>query len=261
MRRGDYIENLQTEDKRGVFHKKLIVICGGKYMKKKVLLFAICISLCFPVQVFAAEPANVLDGDLSLEEGAELHIPTQEEISLERQKLSQANGLSLQRASINKTLNVTTYKQINSYYCGPATVQQTIHFLNGTAQGQAYYANELGTTTAGTDMTKIDDVLNNHTSKRYVYTEFNNYTNWCNMIIQDIVNNNMPPVIDINTENVSEWPYATSGHFLNISGYQNDPTVRVRVTDPYEKGLGNHWYSGPVVYQANSDHWRSAIIW
>lgn len=73
----------------------------------------------------------------------------------------------------------------------------------------------------------------------------------------------LPPILDINTKNVSAWPYATSGHFLNVSGYHDNPYVgiRVRVTDPYEKGLGNNWYSGSDVYAANNAHFRKAMIW
>ena len=172
-------------------------------------------------------------------------------------------------STVSYTLDVPTFQQEKNYYCGPATVKQTIHFLNGSSNSQSFYAgendlnnsNKLGTTSNGTDMTRIAPVLRYYTGADYNYVSIGTYNNWCEQII-GALSTGLPPIIDINTKNVSAWPYSTSGHFLNISGYSSNPyTISVRVTDPFEKGLGNHWYSGTVVYQANNNHFRQAMIW
>lgn len=56
------------------------------------------------------------------------------------------------------------FKQQNGYYCGPATVKQVLHYINNVSSTQDTYASELGTTSAGTDMTGIPGVLNSHIS-------------------------------------------------------------------------------------------------
>lgn len=72
-----------------------------------------------------------------------------------------------------------------------------------------------------------------------------------------------PAVLDINTENVEGWPYPTSGHFVNVSGYKKAAldVKEIRITDPYKLGLGNRWYSTDTLYQANENHFRQAFIW
>lgn len=71
-----------------------------------------------------------------------------------------------------------------------------------------------------------------------------------------------PSILDINTNGYT-WPYVTSGHFINTSGfdYRSDGYCRVRITDPYGPGLENNWYYAGTLYNVNNNHWRKAIIW
>ena len=86
------------------------------------------------------------------------------------------------RAPLYYSLDVPTCQQINHYFCGPATVQQTIKYLTGKEGSQEQYANELGTSKEGTDMTQIAPVLTTHTGRGYVMSSIGDYTNWCNII-------------------------------------------------------------------------------
>lgn len=96
-----------------------------------------------------------------------------------------------------KILAVTCYEQENSYYCGPATVKQVIQYLNGSSSAQKKYATELGTTTDGTDMTKIAGVLNTHTSKGYVMQSIGSKATWMSRIEAD-TKSSIPVVLEIN---------------------------------------------------------------
>ena len=71
-----------------------------------------------------------------------------------------------------------------------------------------------------------------------------------------------PAVLDINTVNISAFPYNTNGHYVNVSGYDDrGGTNKVRITDPYWTGFGNKWYNETDVYNANNQHWRQSMIY
>lgn len=168
-----------------------------------------------------------------------------------------------------RTCKVPVFEQINGYYCGPATLKQVIHFINGSSLSQSQYATKLGTTTAGTDMTVIRTVLNEEISGlSYKYYTFSSFDSWF-IRVRASIDYNFPAILDIDTRHVSAFPYNSSGHYVNVSGYDvyrdmqgpEYDTHLVRITDPWGPGLGNRWYESNDLYTANSNHWRSAIIW
>ena len=59
-----------------------------------------------------------------------------------------------------KHLGVRYFKQKNEYFCGPATVYQTLYYFNKTSPSQDTIGTALGTTEAGTDGSRIPDYLN-----------------------------------------------------------------------------------------------------
>lgn len=109
-------------------------------------------------------------------------------------------------------------------------------------------------------MTNIDDVLNDESSENYVYSDINSYDWWTTRVMFGI-DSELPAILDINTYNISAWPYDTSGHYINTSGYDYRTGSKIRITDPYTSGLGNVWYNAIDVYDANDAHFRQAMIW
>lgn len=210
-----------------------------------------------------------IDGDLTIEEGAVLYIPTESEEKLLREKNEAMLSVNQARSdpdNVYYVLNVTTFEQENGYYCAPATVKQVIHFINGTSLSQATYASKLGTTSAGTDMTKIPSVLNQYvgSSWTYAYDSIGSQSNWTNVITYN-ASVGMPVILDINTSGISAFPYTTTGHFVNTSGVNirvlsSGTTSKIRITDPYTPGLGNIWYNTSTLYSANNNHSRKAFI-
>ncbi len=273
-----------------IYHKIINLLKKGVLcIKKKVLFTVIFTMLLVPMKVFAVEDVN---GDISLKEGAEVYIQSEEDsqlynkkmriIELENQnnilnkeiptsdsKINLGADYSIRGVVIDpgddpqlpntKTISVPVFKQETNYWCGPATTKQVIHYIKGYSSSQGTYANLLNTTNDGTVMSVIDDVLRSKTGKNYIYSSIGSYDSWFYKVKYGI-NTYMPSVMDINTQNVSSWPYSTSGHYVNTSGYDVN-NQSVRITDPYWKGLGNKWYNSHNVYSANNNHWRKAIIW
>lgn len=111
------------------------------------------------------------NGDFSLEEGAEVYIFTPEERIKSQVRLALTNQMQITFPA-HTELSDPWFKQQNGHYCGSATVKQVLHYINGISQSQDDYAQELGTTSAGTDMTRIPEVLNSHISGyEYAYDD------------------------------------------------------------------------------------------
>lgn len=162
------------------------------------------------------------------------------------------------------TINVPVFEQENKDYCGPATVKQVIHYINGSSLTQSDYANALGTIIGeGTNFTNIPGVLNAAVGAgTYVYDEnvSDSFSNWCTELVSSIYYDK-PALLDINTISVSSFPYNSGGHIVNVSGYEYGTNEDYfRITDPYGPGLGNRWYTMSDLYAANRAHWRHAII-
>lgn len=206
---------------------------------------------------------SVLDGDMSIEEGASPYIPAEDK-KLNEEKLEAMEAWLSSRISgpTYMDLSVPICKQINGYYCGPATVQQTIKFYKGSAPEQTTLAAQLGTTTAGTDMTKISGVLNaNLGYNQYSMITIGTESDWTNKITYAL-SINKPVVIDIKASPALGWLYRTEGHFLNVSGYNRGVSPsQVKVTDPNANCLGEYWYPASTVYAVNNAHFRRAMIW
>lgn len=241
-------------------------------MEKKVvrvLASIMVFTMMSSVVAFAAESKNVaseaviLDGDMSIEEGAEPGIPAADEAANAKKLAEMQTRLSMRLSGPTyMSLNVPTCEQINGYYCGPATVQQTIKFYKGSAPSQDTIASQLGTTTDGTDMTRIAGVVNNNLGySQYSMIAIGTQTDWANKVTYAL-SINKPVIIDIKAASGSGWPYTTNGHFMNVSGHDRSSSVsKAKVTDPWKLGLGSHWYNESLVYKVNNAHFRQAMIW
>lgn len=207
--------------------------------------------------------AQAMKGDLTKSEGAKEYVYTQEELNILNNKMRQMKnyefGINGYDDGEYYALNVEPFLQIETYYCGPATVKQVEKYIKGTSKTQRTYAGILGTTINGTNMEKIARYLRSNVKANYVYQNIGDFNAWLNKVKYG-AKNKMPAVLDINTNSVP-WPYKTPGHFVNTSGYDTKRGFRVRITDPYGPGFGNRWYNPRTVYNANNAHWRKAMIW
>ena len=221
-----------------------------KTRKYFVLLIAIAFGFLLDTKIAFASG----NGDMTIEEGAQPGIITQEaiekELKLLRERVTFPSGCEI---------NVTCYEQETNYWCGPATVKQVVKWITGTERAQSVYAQALGTTTAGTDMTRIPGVLNDYIDEQhYVYASIGTQSQWFSKI-QSSVYYGRPAVLDLNTNDIDSFDYDSSGHFVNVSGY-NVIDNTVRITDPYE-GRGNVVHPADSLYEANNNHFRQAMIW
>ncbi|PDO10017.1 MAG: hypothetical protein BLM47_09385 [Candidatus Reconcilbacillus cellulovorans] len=244
---------------------------------RKIMLTVLLSFLFIPSSLFAAGTGDDPNPTSDIPTEAQIAAAKAKEEMIRQYMQNKDSKKQITPMSLGevRTLNVTPFKQETPYWCGPATVKQVLHFLNGTSQPQSYYASKLGTTTDGTDFSKVDDVLNSHQSVHtYTYRSFssNEYSTWVTAMILTI-DWGVPAVLDlrISRDLLPNYTSTVEGHILNTSGYDtssypNQTSYRLRVTAPYDQGnrgatFGNKWYEMEKVWKANQAHFRKAIIW
>lgn len=168
------------------------------------------------------------------------------------------------------TIAVPYFKQINTYYCGPATTKQTIHYLTGSSDSQEVIAKALGTTTSGTDGTKIIDYLNEKQSKVYYMSVTPSSVNSMEeTIYSGLSYYKSAPILRLRIEG-NEWSYSSTGHFMNISGiytglWGDNDVNQYEVTDPYieyankSETDGKYKISTTSVYNSTISHFAQTF--
>ncbi len=179
-----------------------------------------------------------------------------------------------------KTIAVPYYKQENGHYCGPATLKQTLQYINGSSLSQSKYASKdyLDADTPksdGTYFTTDTKMLSNVNRLQSRLTYYQNTIDSKNKLLyyvwEDLTTYNAPTILIIKTidadgTRTDEWSYRTSGHFLSGVGVKAKGTD-IRVTDPYIQYVvpaetdGTYWMLSQNVYQAVINHPCEAVQW
>lgn len=156
--------------------------------------------------------------------------------------------------------NVPVRRQETTYYCGVATVKQLDDYFNGQRYTQKQIAGFLGTTSQGTDFSRVKQFLRDYVKSGYVLSSIGSFDNWHRIVVSSI-DNNRPAVLDISTRGINAFEYNTTGHILNVSGYRfGSVPNQVRVTDPHYRYSGTKFYPAHDLYRANQQHFRQQII-
>lgn len=164
-----------------------------------------------------------------------------------------STGVIADAATTWKVLDHDYQIQTTSYWCGPTATHIALS-TRGAAPSQSALANELGTTTNGTDaITQVTGVLDHHLGARYVSVEMPNDPPtqaqhdqlWHDIVLSidaghgmvaNIVAppNNHPPGYPTNE---------TIYHYFSIVGY-NPATMQVYIADPANfQGNQHYWLS------------------
>lgn len=163
-----------------------------------------------------------------------------------------------------------SHKQERSYWCGPATCQIVTDYF-GPLYSQSTFAKYLGTTSSGTDFSRVDDCLRFYTARSYwYYSTVDTWNEFCGACEYGLDGKSQPVVADVKIDG-SVWPnyrYNHAGHILPIEAFDWRPsTYIVRVNDPYDETsigggstYGHVTYPAWVVYNGVLNHFRQAMI-
>lgn len=149
----------------------------------------------------------------------------------------------VQPRSSSCTNYVPFYPQKNDYYCGPASIQQTLgHYYYTPMPPQDTIYEETGHSEWGDMIAYLNQKLNPSEEPGYIY-----YQEWWNhssknmqTTITSIAGAGTPIIAHISVgqagrtsyTDTRHWPYTTDGHYLSISGYYNNGS-QIQVTDPF----------------------------
>ncbi len=119
------------------------------------------------------------------------------------------------------------YEQETSYWCGPATIKQAVHWINGSSASQQTYATRMGTnSSSGTYVYKMRNEMNYRQSEHsYVYTDVSTLDNewdlWT-IVTQDVWEDRVPVIIHALTDVLYMYNGRNLGHYITITGYYDD---------------------------------------
>ena len=232
-------------------------------MKKRVLIILLIFVSCFNTISFAERDS----GDeyvYTLEELEQLKKETNKILAIIK------SNKELKWSSIDRYARVPVrrFEQENFYYCGPATVKQTMDSVTGYSESQSYYARKIGTSDKGTDFKDLAAYLrrnahNNNSGyeELYVYEDIESidYSYWLERIYYCLHSKQKPPVLD-----VYGFTPTSTGHFINIDIIDVRGSIQeVRVVDPNNDRRygGTKWYDANEVYRKNIGQFKHHALW
>lgn len=171
-----------------------------------------------------------------------------------------------------KYLWTPNHEQQTGYYCGPATVQ-IIDDYWGTAASQSTIAAYMGTTSAGTDFTKVDDALRHFTGRGYAYHTCTSNSDFASSLVYGLISRNDPVAADLDIvgSKMDRYVYDHAGHIVTIEAYDSRYSpATVRLDDPYDEvgsrsgggdTLGHKTYPLTQIADAVMRHFRHAVVY
>lgn len=150
----------------------------------------------------------------------------------------------------------TTCPQQRSYWCGPAAVQTALTWFN-VWPSQALIAAWLGTTTNGTSMTRVDDVLRLCTGKPYTYHRITTSSDFYNHVAYSLGSRKRPMIVDVRI--AAPWgPYRKDhlGHIICMDAFDWGRSV-VWLDDSYNEAS---WVAGGGATGGHTMYDRSLVL-
>lgn len=118
----------------------------------------------------------------------------------------------------SKTLNVTTRKQENDYYCGPAVAQMVIEFVSKKFITQTQLAKNMGTVRgSGTYVYRLAQELRAQTNKGYGYSHIESRSLQTPYLSN--IDANLPVVFHVMTQTLNPNYRFDNGHYVLGIGY------------------------------------------
>lgn len=138
----------------------------------------------------------------------------------------------------------TLYYQTTNYNCGPACVQSTIKYINGSAPAQSTVATGCKTTTNGTYLSNMVTYLNSkQTENKYVSMYQEDSSTFASCLYSAVHYLEVPAIVGFACSTSDGWAYNSNGHFTCINAARDDRGA-YQLADPLIGYLGGttHFY-------------------
>ena len=172
--------------------------------------------------------------------------------------LEKYNFKSKRENFYNTHLGMKQFKQINEYYCGPATAYQTLYSINGWSDSQSILGEAMQTTIDGTIGNLLIQAINDRQDKNTYVTHLVKSQETFRHCINVDMQYNVPAILRIRFDSSTEFGYDVDGHYVNVGG-QNTGASKYVIVDPYygyPKGPKEPVYfvSDSTAYKATTTH-------
>ena len=220
---------------------------------------------------------NAIDfSDLDNLEDTEYYKSLSEDEQFElKNKIGAITNAEITRDQFSKkyALNVPVCTQEKKYYCGPATVQQVLKFGDGQdcTVTQDEIANAIGTTPDGSALSPMVNYIKNNLGNGYVGYQIATNPSLSDMryMVGSTIYFGYGPCIGrVKFSKGGNWPYTTSGHFLNVSAYDytSESDLVVRLTDPNIQNVdptsnGTYWVELEELHTATVTHFAQEFAY
>lgn len=153
-------------------------------------------------------------------------------------------------------LYTETCPQQRSYWCGVAAVQTALTYF-GKKPAQSTLAVALKTTTNGTAMSNVDDVLRAYSGRSYTYRRVVNSFDFYNHVVYSLLTRARPMIVDVRI--AAPWgPYRKdhAGHIICMDAFDWGRCT-VRLNDSYNEVA---WVSGGGSTGGPTTYDRSLVL-
>jgi hypothetical protein len=165
-------------------------------------------------------------------------------------------GLPTSNMAPRAWLYTETCPQLRSYWCGVAAVKTALSYF-GVRPTWATLAGDLGTTTNGTSMSRVDDVLRSYSGRSYTYRQVTNSSDFYNHVVYSLLTKKRPMIVDARI--VAGWgPYRKdhAGHIICMDAFDWGHST-VRLNDSFNEAT---WVSGGGATGGLNTYDRSLVL-
>lgn len=149
-----------------------------------------------------------------------LTIIENEKRNQEKEHQNFSNSISPYALPGAYSLNVPTYKQDNSYYCGPASAQMVLRYVDGRLISQSSLGSAMETNQShGTYVYRLRQEINLYRGVSGYYAEASNTNRSLFTSIQKSVSDKHPVIARVTTKTLNPAYNFVSGHYVVITGY------------------------------------------
>ncbi|MDR2043335.1 MAG: C39 family peptidase [Clostridium sp.] len=163
---------------------------------------------------------------------------------------------------------VPVFTQETAYYCGPATVKQTLTYINGSAPSQSVIEGEIGTTSAGSVLQYMLDYINEEQDENIYVIVHQPSEQAIQTMVYNAVLHSAPAICRVAFSASfpdGSWKYSTNGHYMNANGYSGYG-AEILVTDPNiinvdPNETGYCWVTLTELHAATQNHFAKEMAY
>lgn len=202
-------------------------------MKKQLASMMAAVVILTPAAAFAeGNGASLNDAG---RDKAQERLLKQESDTKDAQLAASSNGIEYDPDGEFYSVSVTNYMQETGYWCGPASVRQSLSYhktKSGSATAlpsQTTLASKAGTTTDGSTTTGLRNALNAYQStygfsaNPYVVADVTNTTNPLSTFetrVKGVLRNNTnAPIVLVETQYIPRYAGKALRHYVTVSSY------------------------------------------